>query len=58
MNLLLDYRAEIIALSVIEQRERERKGQPYARRKLKMMQVDVQWVEGVELSELEKEQND
>ena len=57
-NLLCDFRLDIISLSLVEQREREKKNKPYSRKKPKMIQVDGQWVEGIELSELEKEQND
>jgi hypothetical protein len=59
LNLLTDYRTEIIAVSVIEQREQERKNKErQGHKKPQMIQVDGQWVESVELSELEKEQND
>jgi hypothetical protein len=59
MNLLMDYRTDIIVLSFVEQREAEQnKREARGHKKPKMMQIDGQWVEEVEIAELEKEQND
>jgi len=59
LNLLSDFKLDIITVAHVEQRERERKNKErQGHKKPQMMQVDGQWVEGVELSILEKEQND
>ena len=59
MNLLMDYRTDIIVLSVVEQREaKQKKREVRSHKKPKMIQVDGQWVEAVEVAELEKEQNE
>ena len=59
MSLLMDFRTEIIVRGISDMRETERKNKErQGHKKPKMIQVDGQWVEGVELSELEEEQND
>ena len=59
MNLLMDYKTEIIVRSVLDMRETERKNKEHqGHKKPKYVQVDGQWVGAVELSELEKEQNE
>ena len=57
LNLLMEYRTEMIVRGVSEMREVERnKKERLGHKKPKMIQVDGQWLEGVELSELEHEQ--
>jgi hypothetical protein len=59
LNLLSDFKLDIITVAHVEQRDRERKNKKrQGHKKPKMIQVDGQCVEGVELSALEKEQND
>ena len=59
LNLLMEYRTEIIVRGVLDMRETERiKKERQGHKKPQMIQVDGRWVEGVELSELEEEQND
>ena len=59
LNLLMDFRTEIIVRCVSDMRETKRKKKErQGHKKPKMLQVDGQWVEGVELAELEQEQNE
>ncbi len=59
LNLLSDFKLDIILVAREEQRERDRKNKErQGHKKPQMIQVDGRWVEGVELSELEQEQND
>ena len=59
LNLLMEYRTEIIVRGVTDMRETERKNKERSgKKKPKMIQVDGLWVEGVALSELEQEQNE
>jgi len=59
LNLLSDFKLDIIAVAHVEQRDRERRNKErQGHKKPKMIQIDGQWVEAVELSELEKEQDD
>jgi DTW domain-containing protein YfiP len=59
LNLLTDFKIETILVAREEQRDRERRNKErQGQRKPKWVLVDGQWVEAVELSELEKEQNE
>ena len=59
LNLLLDYRTDIIVLSVTDQREQERKNKErQGRKKPKMTWIDGQWVEDVDIAELEREEEE
>ncbi len=59
LNLLTDFKIETILVAREEQRDRERKNKErQGHNKTKWVLVDGQWVEAVELSELEQEQNE
>jgi hypothetical protein len=59
LNLLSDFKLDIVLMAREEQRDRERKNKErQGHKKPKMMQVDGQWVEAVEIADLEKEQNE
>jgi hypothetical protein len=59
LNLLMEYRTEIIVRGVSDMRETERKNKErQGHKKPKMLQVDGQWVEGVEIAELEAERDE
>src|SRR5438876_12433733 len=59
LNLLSDLKIETILAAREEQRDRERRNKErQGHKKPKWVQVDGQWVEGVEVSILEQEQND
>jgi hypothetical protein len=59
LNLLTDFKIETILVAREEQRDRERrKKERQGQRKPKWVLVDGQWVEAVEVAELEKEQNE
>jgi hypothetical protein len=59
LNLMTDFKIETILVAREEQRSRERRNaERQGHKKPKMIQVDGQWVEAVEVAELEKEQNE
>jgi hypothetical protein len=59
LNLFMGFRTEINVRGVRDMRETERnKKERQDHRKPKMIHVDGQWVEGVELSALEQEHNE
>ena len=59
LNLLTDFKIETILVAREEQRDRERKNKErQGHKKTKWVLVDGQWVEAVEVAELEKEQNE
>ena len=59
LNLMSDFKIETILVAREEQRDRERKNKErQGHKKTKWVQIDGQWVEAVEVAELEKEQND
>ncbi len=58
-NLLTDYKVETIVMAREEQRDRERRNKErQGHKKPQYVQVDGQWVEAVEVAELEQEQNE
>ena len=59
LNLLTDFKIETILVAREEQRDWEHKNKErQGQRKPKWVLVDGQWVEAVEVAELEKEQNE